>query len=175
MARAFIAVGSNIKPAYNVKSAILQLSEKEHILGISTVYQTRPKEGLDQPSYYNCVVEIETKTSPEDLKYKLLRKIENDLDRKRSKDKYASRTIDLDLILYDDLVMKTDDLTIPDPQIASRPYLAIPLYELNPDLVPPGSGLGIKELVSNLSKGEMQPLYEYTENLKKEIIDGQKN
>jgi dihydroneopterin aldolase/2-amino-4-hydroxy-6-hydroxymethyldihydropteridine diphosphokinase len=151
------------------------LSTKVNILGISTVYQTRPEEGLKQPQYYNCVVEIETNFSAEELKYKVLRKIEKDLGRKRSRDKYASRAIDLDLILYADLVLKNDDFSLPDPQIASRPYLAIPLYELNPELVLPGSGLRIKKLALNLSREGIQPLYDYTENLRKEIIDGQKN
>ena len=175
MPNAFIGVGSNIDPAENVRNAIRLLSKEEHILGISTVYQTQPEGGLNQPAYYNCVVEIETKTSPEDLKYKVLRKIEKDLGRKRSKDKYAARTIDLDLILYDDLELKTDELTLPDPHIASRPYLAVPLNELNPELVLPGSGLHVKELASSLSREGMQPLPDYTELLIKEIIDGQKN
>jgi dihydroneopterin aldolase/2-amino-4-hydroxy-6-hydroxymethyldihydropteridine diphosphokinase len=175
MVRAFIGVGSNINPAENVRNAIWLLSEETHILGISTVYQTQPEGGLKQPPYYNCVVEIETKASPEELKNRVLRKIEKDLDRKRSKNKYASRTIDLDLILYDDLVLKNDDFTLPDPQIASRPYLAIPLYELNPELVLPGSSLSIKKLALNLSREGMQPLYNYTELLKKEIIHGQEN
>ncbi|MCJ7457868.1 MAG: 2-amino-4-hydroxy-6-hydroxymethyldihydropteridine diphosphokinase [candidate division Zixibacteria bacterium] len=175
MVRAFIGVGSNINPAENVKNAIRLLSKKVRIVGISTVYQTQPEEGLKQPQYYNCVVEIETNFSPEELKYKVLRKIEKDLGRKRSRDEYASRTIDLDLILYDDLVLKNDDFILPDPQIASRPYLAIPLYELNPELVLPGSGLSIKKLALNLSREGMQPLYNYTELLKKEIIHGQEN
>jgi 2-amino-4-hydroxy-6-hydroxymethyldihydropteridine diphosphokinase len=172
MVRAYIGVGSNINPAENVRNAIQLLSKEVHILGISTVYQTQPEEGLKQPQYYNCVVEIETNFSPEELRYKVLRKIEKDLGRKRSRDKYASRTIDLDLILYDDLVLKNDDFILPDPHIASRPYLAIPLYELSPELVLPGSGLYIKELASNLSREDMQALHSYTEDLRKEIIDG---
>lgn len=172
MVRAFIGIGSNINPDNNVRKAIRLLSKEEHILGISTVYETLPERGLKQPRYYNCVVEIETKTPSEELKHKVLRKIEKDLGRKRSKDKYASRTIDLDLILYDDMVLKTDDFTVPDPYIASRPYLAVPLCELNPELVLPDSGLSIKELASKLSREGMQPLYEYTENLRKEITNG---
>jgi 7,8-dihydro-6-hydroxymethylpterin-pyrophosphokinase len=56
MVRAFIGVGSNINPAENVKNAILLLSKKVNILGISTIYQTQPEEGIEQPQYYNCVV-----------------------------------------------------------------------------------------------------------------------
>lgn len=175
MVCAFIGVSSNINPAENVREAIRLLSKEEHISGISTVYETLPEGGLNQPRYFNCVVEIETKTPPEELKYKVLRKIEKDLGRKRSRNKYASRAIDLDLILYDNLVLKTDDFTLPDPHIASRPYLAIPLCELSPELVLPGSGLRIKELASNLSREGMQPLNNYTKLLKKEITHGQKN
>jgi len=175
MVRAFIGVGSNINPAENVRDAIQLLSKKANILGISTVYQTQPEEGFKQPQYYNCVVEIETEFSPEELKYKILRKIEKDLGRRRSRDKYASRTIDLDLILYDNLVLKTDDFTLPDPQISIRPYLAVPLYELSPELILPGSGLSIKRLASAFPEGSIQPLNDYTEHLRKEIIDGQKN
>lgn len=172
MVSAFIGVGSNINPAENVKKAIRLLSKDEHISGISTVYETLPKGGLNQPSYYNCVVEIETKIPPKELKHKVLRRIEKELGRKRSKDKFASRTIDLDLILYDDQVINTENLTLPDPHIADRPYLAMPLYELSPELVLPGSGLSIKDVVSNLSSEGMHPLYKYTEILRKEITNG---
>ena len=175
MVRAYIEVGSNINPAENVRNAIRLLSKEVHILEISTIYQTQPEGGLKQPPYYNCVVAIETKASPEELKNRVLRKIERDLGRKRSRDEYASRTIDLDLILYDDLVLKNDDFILPDPKIAKRPYLAIPLSELEPELILPGSGLSINKIASNLISEGMQPLYNYSELLKKEIIDGQKN
>ena len=175
MVSAFIGVGSNINPADNILKAIRMLSKEEHILGISAVYETLPEEGLNQPRYYNCVVKIETTTSPEELKRKVLRKIEKDLGRKRSKEKYAARTIDLDLILYDDLVLSTADVILPDSHIVDRAYLAIPVYELEPELVLPGSGRRIMEVASKLSRESMKPLNDFTELLKKEIIDGQKN
>jgi len=175
MARAFVGVGSNIEPAENVKKALRLLASKVRIVEISNVYSTEAEGKPDQPSYYNCVAEIETNIPPEELKQTVLRKIELNLDRKRSKDKFAPRTIDLDLILYGDLVQKTDDLVLPDPQIPTRPFLAIPLFELEPDLILPGVNLPIKKAAVQLKPVRMKPLKSYTKILKKEILHGKRD
>ena len=138
MARAFVSVGSNIDPADNVKKAVRLLGAQTRILATSTVYLTEPLGRSGQPPYYNCVLEIETGTPPLDLKLTVLRRIEDSLGRLRGSDKFAPRTIDLDLILYDDITIAGEVLTIPDPDILQRSFLAIALYELAPDLVLPG-------------------------------------
>ena len=94
------------------------------------------------------------------------------MDRERTEDKFAPRTIDLDLILYDELVLTSDDLVLPDPQIQNRPYLAIPLYELDSELILPGTGGRIEELAGQLEHSSMIPLRFYTAFLKKEILHG---
>jgi GTP cyclohydrolase I len=170
MVRAFVGVGSNIKPAEHLRKAIHLLKSQTRILAISTVYRTQAEGGSDQPSYYNCIVEIETEASPSQLKYGILRHIEEKLGRKRSENKNAPRTIDLDLILYGDLVLDTDDLTLPDHQILSRPFLAIPLYELAPHLILPGKELRIQDVADQMVPGSMEPLKSYTELLNKEIF-----
>lgn len=172
MARAFVSVGSNIDPADNTRAAVRLLAAKAHLRGISTVYLTEAEGRPEQPPYYNCVVEIETSLPPGALKHLVLRRIEDELGRKRSGDKYAPRTIDLDLILYDDLVLKTDDLTLPDPQILLRPFLAFPLLELAPALRLPGTDVRIEEATAGLSRDRMKPLEGYTALLKKEIAHG---
>ncbi len=172
MARAFIAVGSNIEPEENVRKAIRELASQVRIIGISTAYLTEPEGRPEQPLFYNLVVEIETNISPRELKYKIMRKIELDLGRKRMEDKYAPRTIDLDLILYDRLVEKSEDLSLPDPQILERPFLAIPLGELSPELVLPGIGLSITQVIARLKPKGMKALKDFTERLRKEIDDG---
>ena len=68
-ARAFIAVGSNIGPEENVRAALLALARQEQIVTVSTIYRTKPEGPLDQPDFYNCVVEIKTEKTPEALKY----------------------------------------------------------------------------------------------------------
>jgi dihydroneopterin aldolase/2-amino-4-hydroxy-6-hydroxymethyldihydropteridine diphosphokinase len=174
MARAFIAIGSNIDPAANVRLAIGRLGQKVRLVGVSTVYRTealsRPgaQAGPLQPPYYNCVVEIETFVPPLELKQGILRPIEDSLGRLRSEDKFAPRTIDLDLIVYGDLEMDEGGLKLPDPEIMERPFLAIPLYELAPGLEL-GSNRSIASIASGLPQGGMQPLKEYTRQLQQDL------
>lgn len=175
MVKAYVAVGSNISPEENVKKALHLLAHNTRISGISTVYLTEPEGRPEQPAFYNLVVEVETERPPEDLKYSVLRVIENELDRIRTKDKYAPRTIDLDLILYDDLTLRSEDLTLPDPEILQRPFLAFPLSELSPNLALPGTGLGIKQVLARLSKTKMKPMEGFTELLRKEVSNGCKS
>jgi 2-amino-4-hydroxy-6-hydroxymethyldihydropteridine diphosphokinase len=174
MTRAFVGIGSNIDPEVNVRSAIFRMMETARVKAISMVYRTEPVGPPGQPPYYNCVVEIETDLAPRDLKFRLLRRIESELGRTRSTDRFAARTIDLDLVLYDDLVMTTEDLSLPDPDILVRPFLAIPLQELAPGLVLPGSGLHISEVVLAQPRTGMAPLENYTELIRKEILHERK-
>ncbi len=169
MARAFVSVGSNIDPGENIGKAIRELTLHVRVVGISTVYLTEPEGRPGQPKFYNCVVEVASQIPPEDLKYKVLRRIEDDLGRKRTEDKYSDRTIDLDLILYDDLVINTDVIRLPDQQILVRPFIAIPLMELSPGLMLPGLGVNIDDVAGRLRACEMKPLGSYTERLRREI------
>lgn len=175
MAQVYVAVGSNINPEENVRKAVRLLAHNTRIIGISTVYLTEPEGRPEQPPFYNLVVEVETEMPPEDLKYRVLRVIENELERIRTTDKYAPRTIDLDLVLYDDLVLQTEDLTLPDPEIAQRPFLAFPLSELSPDLALPGTGLPIKQVLARLSTKKMKAMDSFTELLRKEVFNGCKS
>jgi len=167
MARAFVGVGSNLDPAHNVPRALAALAGKVRVRGISTFYRT-PAEGRpEQPLFYNGVVEIATELAPAALK-QVLRGIEQELGRQRTADKYAPRTIDLDLLLYDDLAGSQPGLTLPDPEIAARPFLAWPLAELDPGLVLPGTGTLVAQLARRLGRAEMEPLAELTARLRRE-------
>ena len=168
MVRAFIGIGSNIEPERNVRAAVRNLAQQTRVTGISMVYCTDALDRPEQSPYFNCVVEIETEAPPSEVKHGLLRPIENGLGRKRSEDKYAPRTIDLDLIVYGDLAIDAEDIRLPDPEILERPFLAIPLFELAPDLVLAGYGLRIGEVAGRLSQGGMRPLEDYTRLLRKE-------
>lgn len=172
MARAFIGLGSNIDPERNMREALRMLSSMVPVQGISTVYRTEPIGGPGQQCYYNCVVQIETRISPRELKMTVLRAVEDRLGRVRGKDKYAARTIDLDLLLYGDLVLREAGLELPDPDIMVRPFLANGLFELLPDLVLPGSGIPIAEAARRLNEPALQPLDAYTALLKGELNHG---
>ncbi|HUI46948.1 MAG TPA: 2-amino-4-hydroxy-6-hydroxymethyldihydropteridine diphosphokinase [Nitrospirota bacterium] len=174
MTRAFIGVGSNIEPAKNTEKAIRMLARETQVVGVSMVYLTEAEGRTGQPPYYNCVVEIETDLPPAELKHRILRGIEAMLGRIRTEDKYADRTIDLDLLLYDDLAMASGDLTLPDPDIVRRPFLAVPLRELIPGSTLPGTGLCIDDIAASLAGNPMKPLANYTEQIRKDILHDRK-
>lgn len=172
MARAFIAIGSNIAPAENVRAALHALARQTHLVAISTVYRTDALDRPEQAAYYNCVAQIETELPPLEVKRAVLRPIEDRLGRRRSDDRYAARTIDLDLIIYGDLQLDTGELTLPDPDILTRPFLAIPLSELAPNLVLPGRHARISDIASGLPGDGMQPLMDYGRGLAEEFRRG---
>ncbi len=170
MARTFVGVGSNIEPEKNLREAVRLLARCTTIRAISTVYRTEPIGPPGQPAYCNCVLEIDTDLQPLDLKQNVLRGVETTLGRSRTNDRYAPRTIDLDLILYDDILMRANTLTLPDPDIAKRPYLVCSLAELAPDLILPGTGERISELAAPLINAAGEPLEDYTDTIRKELL-----
>lgn len=175
MPRAFISIGSNIDPDRNVREAIHLIERYAPVIGISTVYSTEAEGRTEQPRYYNCVIKIETEISPMELKYRVLRTIEKELGRQRTSDKYAPRTIDLDLIVYDELVLRTDELNLPDLQMLHRSFVAVPLLELEPGLTIPGIELNKEDAAALLSQDGMKPLSDYTMRLREETAYGRKH
>jgi 2-amino-4-hydroxy-6-hydroxymethyldihydropteridine diphosphokinase len=172
MALAFVAVGSNIEPEENVARGLVRLAQRVGIQRVSTFYRTRPVDGRDAPSFINGVVEVRTTMDPAILKTTVLRSIEQELGRQRTDDPYADRTLDLDLVLYDDISLQARDLTLPDPEIARRAFIALPLLELAPDLTLPGSGIPLSSLVETLDASEMQPLGDFTAQLRRSVQHG---
>jgi dihydroneopterin aldolase/2-amino-4-hydroxy-6-hydroxymethyldihydropteridine diphosphokinase len=162
----FIGVGSNIEPERNITEALKRLSKQIDITGISYFYKTAPLLRENQDEYLNGVWRVNTSIPPKELKFDVLKKIEQELHRNRQSDKYAPRTIDLDLLLYEDIVIHEEDLTIPDPDICKRAFIAFPLSELNPDLIMPDTKKPLVDLLSVLSKNGMIPDTTFTERLK---------
>lgn len=170
MTRVYIGIGSNIAPETHMRQALHRLRKVARIVSVSTIYRT-PAEGCpEQPPFYNGVVAIETDLPPRELKL-MLREIEDALGRRRSADRYAARTIDLDILLYDTLVVTANGLVIPDPEIVQRAFLAVPLAELAPDLVLPGDGRPLREIAQMAESAALEPLNDYTRQMRKEIDD----
>jgi 2-amino-4-hydroxy-6-hydroxymethyldihydropteridine diphosphokinase len=165
MARAFIGVGSNINPEKNVREALWMLSQETRVLSISTFYSTIPLERPEQPAFCNGIVEIETELPPDDLKRSVLRVIEKHLGRRRSDDKYAARTIDLDIIAYGDTYTRDDEIT-------GRAFVALPLHELAPDMKLSQSGQCLRDIAAGFAENDMQPLAEFTQHLRRETLNG---
>ncbi len=167
--RIFVAIGSNIEPNANVKSAVLMLNRAVGVRAISTVYRTPALDRPGDPPFVNGVIELGDGLAPLQLK-QLLRRTEQALGRRRGSDRYAPRTIDLDLVLYGDVVSNSDELRLPHPTILERPFVAIPLLELAPNLVIPGSGATLRSVVASMPPYPMEPLPDPTRELRKELL-----
>ncbi|MEI7833270.1 MAG: 2-amino-4-hydroxy-6-hydroxymethyldihydropteridine diphosphokinase [bacterium] len=172
MPEIFIGIGANIDPDTHIRAALHLLTRIGKVHGLSTIYRTSALGGRIQPPFLNGVVAMETSLPPLAIKT-ALRAIEAELGRVRTADRYAARTIDLDLLLYDDLVLCTEELSLPDPNICQRAFLAIPLAELAPALVLPDSGMRITEIAAELAEPPMEAQVEFTATLRKELEDGQ--
>jgi 2-amino-4-hydroxy-6-hydroxymethyldihydropteridine diphosphokinase len=169
MKRVHIALGSNINPEDNLRQALQLLGQRVRLRRLSTFYRNRPLNRPEQADFINGVVEAETDLPPGDLK-RLLREIEARLERERTADRYAARTMDLDLINYDDRPAAEPDLLLPDPDIATRAFLAVPLAELAPELRLQDSEGTMRQLAAALDQSGLKPLREYTQRVRQEIL-----
>lgn len=133
---AYIGLGSNLgnRERY-LLSALEKLKKDAQIVikKVSSIYETAPVGVVDQPLFLNMVIEIETAYSPIEL-LNCLQVIENGCKRKRER-KWGPRTLDLDILLFNQENMKSERLEIPHPRMAERAFVLIPLYEINPALV----------------------------------------
>ncbi len=139
MKRVFIGIGSNEGDRLrNVSEAIrlLGASEGIRVAQMATIIETEPIGGPPQDLFLNTVVEINTSLAPHALLV-TLKEIERRLGRVPSAERWGPRPIDLDILLYDDVVMQQPDLTIPHPRLHERLFVLEPLAQLAPDIVPP--------------------------------------
>jgi 2-amino-4-hydroxy-6-hydroxymethyldihydropteridine diphosphokinase len=147
----FIELGSNIAPEVYLPRAVASLEAVGRILSISNAYQNPAISKTTQPDYINAAVMIETSLYPLELRERL-RSIEEKLDRVRTEDKYAPRTIDLDIVLYGETVVDHPLLKIPDEHIYTRPHLAVTLAECAPEYVHPLTGETLSAIADQVNK-----------------------
>jgi 2-amino-4-hydroxy-6-hydroxymethyldihydropteridine diphosphokinase len=146
---AFIALGSNIEPEKNIPLAIERLAELGKVLAVSQVYQNPAVGPTPQADYLNAAALIECEMPPLKIRA-VLRDIEAALGRVRSEDKYAPRTIDLDLCLLGDTFLVDPELKLPDPDLLSRAHLAVTLAELKPDFPHPLTQVPLQAIADRL-------------------------
>jgi len=156
--RAYVGLGSNLgdRAAYLLLglSALSRLP-KTHLLRLSPVYETDPV-GPPQPPYLNMVAELETDLSPTGLLAEMLR-VEKALGRER-RERWGPRTLDLDLLLYGDLVLEEAGLSVPHPRLHERAFVLVPLLDLLPEGRHPLLGQSFAELLASLDASSVRPL-----------------
>lgn len=168
MAVFYIALGSNIEPEENILAALRLLSRQIHLLAVSNLYRTRPLDRPEQPNFINGVIAAESEMPPQRLKA-LLRQVEEDLGRVRTEDKHAARPIDLDMVAWDGPQVAEPELSLPDPQIAARVFLLVPLAELAPELHLPDQSFSLQLLAAQADRCGLVLLQEFTFRVQEEI------
>ena len=163
MNRVFISMGSNIDGERNLREATRRLALHCHLLAVSPVYETAPVGKADEvgradevgkaDNFLNAAALIETDLTAAELKTTVLQDIEQELGRVRTEDKYAPRTIDLDISLFNDQVFDVGQRHIPDPEIDKYPHIAVPLADLAPDQRHPETGQTLGQIARGLPAG----------------------
>lgn len=150
---AYLSLGSNLGDrAANLRAAVAQLDVAGRLLALSALYETQPVDVPDQPWFLNCVAAIETDKTPREL-LKLALQIEAAMGRLRMRDK-GPRKIDIDLLLFANLVVDEPGLKIPHPAMHRRRFVLEPLVEIAPEARHPELGKTAQELLAKLPAGQ---------------------
>lgn len=144
MNQAWLGIGSNVEPERNICRAIDALRTAFPVIDLSPVYRSRAV-GFEGADFINLVAVAQTAMTPLELRT-WLRALEDHQGRNRNSPKFSDRVIDVDILLYDDVVMDTPELVLPRPEILRFAHVLRPLADLSPGLPYPGDGRSIAEL-----------------------------
>ncbi len=152
MGTVYIGVGSNVDREINVRAAVDKLSRLGDSISVSPVYES-PAYGFEGDNFYNLVVGLETTDSPQELTIKL-QQIEDEQGRVRNGPRFSSRTLDLDLLLYDNLIIHNEQLDLPREDIESYAFVLFPLADIAADTMHPEKGIKISTLKENFDSSD---------------------
>jgi 2-amino-4-hydroxy-6-hydroxymethyldihydropteridine diphosphokinase len=156
--QAYLSIGSNRgDKRKNLDEAVNRLAGHERIkvLSVSSFYMTEPQNFKDQDWFLNAALKIKTELGPEDLLV-VLKDLEKSLDKDGKAFRFGPRTIDLDIIYYDSLVLKTGVLEIPHPRMHERCFVLVPLCDIGPQEIHPVLKLSSDELLKKIELQETQ-------------------
>ncbi len=151
MTRAYVGLGANLgdREATLLRAVeLLAETPAVEVVAVSRVRETDPVGYTAQPRFLNAAAAVETTLPPRELLERLLA-VERELGRTRAGPRFGPRTIDLDLLVYGDVVADEPGLTVPHPRLHERRFALEPLAELDPDLVVPGYG-PVRDLLASL-------------------------
>ncbi len=157
--RAYVGVGSNLGDRWAslaLAARALRAEPRVSLLRGSRVWDAAPL-GPPQPRYLNAVLELEA-LGPAAALLRVLQRIEREGGRKRTSVRWSARTLDLDLLLFGDEVIRTARLVVPHPALVARRFVLAPLAELCPDRVVPGTGRTVAQLLAIVPREDVLPV-----------------
>lgn len=154
---AFISVGSNMGDRLaNCRAGIAGVVDSQlgEITGVSKFYQTEPVDFTEQDWFVNAAVRISTTLKPEKL-LDGLKRIEKSVGRRKTV-RFGPRMLDLDIVLYDDLILDSSKLTLPHPRMHKRRFVLVPICDIEPKIIHPVLRVGLRELLQGLDETEQR-------------------
>ena len=162
MAKVYLSLGSNLGDRLsNIQQAVclLNLDNDVKLLKASSFYEAEPWGGVAKNWFVNAIIEVSTSLSPEELLI-VIKRIEAQLGRERSENReYTDRTIDIDILFYDDKLINTENLVIPHRFFHKRAFMLVPMLEIAQDFVHPLFHKTVSELYDELENPEQVVLY----------------
>lgn len=147
--KVYLSLGTNLgNRELNLAAVRNALPPEVNIMDSSPVYQTEPWGYLDQPDFLNQVLAVETSLSPDGL-LDYVKGIEKRIGRTPSV-RFGPRIVDIDILFYGDRIIAEEDIEIPHPRLKERAFVLIPLADLAPDLIYPGTNYSISDLLLNV-------------------------
>ncbi|MEJ5256968.1 MAG: 2-amino-4-hydroxy-6-hydroxymethyldihydropteridine diphosphokinase [Fervidobacterium sp.] len=153
--KVFVGIGTNLGDRKkNIQEAIERIGKVASVISTSDVIETEPYGKTDQPNFLNCVIEISTALSPEELLDALLN-IEKEMGRVRN-EKWGPRIIDLDILFYGNIIVESEKLRIPHYDFENRIFFVKPMAQIAPDYIHPISLRKVTEILESLEKWNVE-------------------
>lgn len=154
MPQVYVGIGSNIERASNVRLGVAALRERFGDIQLSSVFESEAV-GFDGEAFYNLVAGFQTDLGVEQVAA-ILREIEGQHGRVRGGERYSARTLDIDLLIYGELVACTDEYRVPRDEIARCAFVLQPLAEIAPDLCHPEAGESFASMWAKFDKSSQR-------------------
>ena len=144
MAQVYVSIGSNIKPRLHIQAGLADMQQHFGIITQSATYENKAV-GFEGDNFFNLVVRFDTQMDVFAV-VKILRLIEDNNGRQRTNHRFCARNLDLDIILYDDLIYKDDTIEVPRAEITKYAFVLLPLAEIAPNIKHPLTGKSYADL-----------------------------